>query len=60
MMAEQLKTPPSLFLPDIEGIEDPKTKQAFEEINKAIEEFVTAVYSDITRLHERVTTLEGE
>jgi len=58
-MAEQLKTPPSIFLPYIEDIEDEKIKKAFEEMNKAIEEFVTAVYSDITRLHERVATLEG-
>ena len=55
---EQLKTPPSLLLPYIEDIEDPKIKRAFEEYNKAIEEFVTAVYSDITRLHQRVETLE--
>jgi len=57
-MAEQLKTPPSLFLPDIENVEDEKIKRIFEEYNKAIEEFVTAVYSDITRLHQRVETLE--
>ena len=57
-MAEQLKTPPTLFLPYIDDVEDEKIKRIFEEYNKAIEEFVTAVYSDITRLHERVTTLE--
>ena len=56
-MAEQLKTPPTLFLPEID-IEDEKLKRIFEQYNQAIEEFVTAVYSDITRLHERVTTLE--
>ena len=57
-MAEQLRTPPTLFLPYIEDVEDEKMKRIFEEYNKAIEEFVTAVYSDITRLHERVETLE--
>jgi len=57
-MPEQLKTPPSLFLPDIENVEDEKIKRIFEEYNKAIEEFVTAVYSDITRLHERTEALE--
>ena len=58
-MPEQLKTLPTLLLPYIEDIEDEKIKRVCEEYNKALEEFVTAVHSDITRLHERVETLEG-
>lgn len=48
-----MKTPPILFLPDIENV-DPEVKIIFEEYNKALEEFVTAVYSDITRLYELI------
>jgi len=50
-MAELLKTPPTLILPDIEDIEDEKIKRVCEEYNKALEEFVTAVYSDISLLY---------
>ena len=57
-MTEILKTPPTLFLPEID-IEDEKIKKIFKEYNKAIEEFVIAVYSDISRLHERVYDLEN-
>ena len=57
-MTEILKTPPTLFLPEID-IEDEKIKRILEEYNKAIEEFVIAVYSDISRLHERVYDLEN-
>ena len=57
-MADLLKTPPSLLLPDIEDIEDEKVKRVCEEYNKALEEFVTNVYSDVSRLHERVAALE--
>jgi len=56
-MTEQLKTSPTLFLPEI-NIEDEKLKKIFEQYNKVIEEFVIAVHSDITRLHERVVELE--
>lgn len=48
-----MKTPPTLFLPDIENI-DPEIKEILEEYNKALEEFVTTVYSDISRLFEIV------
>jgi len=51
MMTELLKTPPTLILPDIEDIEDEKIKRVCEEYNKALEEFVTAVYSDISSLY---------
>ena len=54
MMADLLKTPPTLFLPDIEDIEDEKIKRVCEGYNKAIEEFVTAVYSDTSWLYERI------
>lgn len=53
-MPELLKTSPILLLPDVEDIEDLKIKRIFEEYNKALEEFVIATYSDITRLHERL------
>jgi len=55
---EQLQTLKSIFLPHIENVEDEKIKKIFEEYNRSIEEFVIAVHSDITRLHERVTELE--
>ena len=58
-MADLLKTPPTLFLPDIEDIEDEKIKRVCEGYNKAIEEFVTAVYSDTSWLYERLTVKEG-
>lgn len=56
-MTEILKTPLTLFLPEID-IEDEKLKRIFEQYNKVIEEFVIAVHSDITRFHTRIKTLE--
>ena len=58
-MADLLKTPPTLFLPDIEDIEDEKIKRVCEGYNKAIEELVTDVYSDVSWLYERLTVKEG-
>jgi len=53
-MTEQLKTSPTLILPDIEDIEDEKIKRVCEAYNKALEEFVIAVYSDVSLLRERI------
>jgi len=58
-MAEILKTPKSLILPDLENIKDPEVKRIFEEYKKAIDEFVIAVYSDISRFHDRIYDLEN-
>ena len=57
-MTEILKTPKTLFLPNIDNIKDPETKKALEEYNKIFNELITAVYSDISRLHVRVGELE--
>jgi len=57
-MAEILKTPKSIPLPDID-IEDPEIKRIFEEYNKIIKRLNIAVYSDVVRLHERIYDLEN-
>jgi len=58
MMAEILKTPKSISLPDID-IEDPEIKRIFEEYNKIIKRLNIAVYSDVVQLHERIYDLEN-
>ena len=57
-MSEILKTPKSIILPDI-NIEDPEIKRILEEYNKIIEEFMIAVYSDVSRFHKRIYDLEN-
>ena len=58
-MAEFLKFPKSVILPTLENIEDEKVKKIFEEYNKAFNELVTAVYSDVSWLYGRLTVEEG-
>lgn len=58
-MAEFLKTPKSVVLPTLEKIEDPEVKKAFEEYNRVFNELVTAVYSDLAWLHQRIYKLEN-
>jgi len=57
-MAEFLKTPKNLILPDVEKIEDPEVKKVCEEYNKAFNELIIAVYSDFPWLHKRIYDLE--
>ena len=57
-MTEILRTPKNLILPDI-NIEDPEIKRVLEEYNKVFFELITALYSDISRLHSRVYDLEN-
>jgi len=57
-MAEFLKTPKSVILPTLENIEDEEIKKVFEEYNRVFNELVTAVYSDLSWLHERIYKLE--
>jgi len=57
-MPEILRTPKNLILPDI-NIEDPEIKRILEEYNKIFFELITALYSDISRLHQRIYDLEN-
>jgi len=57
-MSEILRTPKNLILPDI-NIEDPEIKRILEEYNKIFFELITALYSDISRLHQRIYDLEN-
>ena len=57
-MAEILKTPKTLILPYIENIEDPEIKKVLEEYNKIFFELISAVYTDVSRLHTRLEALE--
>ena len=57
-MSEVIRTPKNLILPDID-VEDEKTKRILEEYNKIFFELITALYSDISRLHDRVYDLEN-
>ena len=57
-MTEILRTPKNLILPDID-VEDEKTKRILEEYNKVFFELITALYADISRLHDRVYDLEN-
>jgi len=57
-MTEILKTPKTLFLPNIDNIKDPETKKALEKYNEIFNELITAVYSDVSRLHVRLGELE--
>ena len=59
MVAEFLKMPKSLILPTLEKIEDEEVKKVFEEYNRVFNELVTAVYSDVSWLYERLTVKEG-
>lgn len=58
-MAEFLKTPKSVILPTLENIEDEEIKKVFEEYNRVFSELVTAVYSDLAWLHQRIYDLEN-
>ena len=58
-MAEFLKMPKAVILPTLEKIEDPEIKKIFEEYNRVFSELVTAVYSDVSWLYERLTVEEG-
>lgn len=58
-MAEFLKTPKSVILPTLENIEDEEIKKVFEEYNKIFSGLVTAVYSDLAWLHQRIYNLEN-
>jgi len=58
-MAEFLKIPKSVILPTLENIEDPEVKKALEEYNKIFSELVIAIYSDFSRMHERIYELEN-
>jgi len=56
---EFLKFPKSVILPTLENIEDEKVKRIFEEYNRVFNELVTAIYSDVSWLHEKLTVEEG-
>lgn len=58
-MAEFLKTPKNVILPTLENIEDEEVKKIFEEYNRVFSELVTAVYSDLAWLHQRIYDLEN-
>jgi len=55
---EFLKFPKSVILPTLENIEDEEVKKIFEDHNKAFNELITAIYSDLSWLHERIYKLE--
>jgi len=57
-MAEFLRTPKSVILPTLENIEDEKLRKVLEEYNRAFNEIVTAIYSDLAWLHQRIYDLE--
>lgn len=57
-MAEFLKTPKTVILPTLENIEDEEVKKVFEEYNRVFSELVTAIYSDLSWLHQRIYDLE--
>lgn len=57
-MTENLRTPKTLILPNTESVKDPETKRALEEHNRLFTELITALYSDISRLHKRLEALE--
>lgn len=54
---EILRTPKNLILPDI-NVEDEEVKRILERYNEIFFELITALYSDISRLHERLEALE--
>lgn len=57
-MPEFLKTSKSVILPTLENIEDEKLKKVLEEHNRVFNELVTAIYSDLSWLHQRIYDLE--
>ena len=57
-MAEFLKMPKTVILPTLENIEDEKVKKVLEEYNRALNELVVAIYSDLSWLHQRIYDLE--
>jgi hypothetical protein len=57
-MTEFLRTPKSVILPTLGNIKDEELRKVLEEYNKAFNELVIAVYSDLAWLHQRIYTLE--
>lgn len=57
-MTEFLKIPKQIILPTLEKIEDPESKKVLEEHNRVFNELVTAIYSDLSWLHQRIYDLE--
>lgn len=58
VMAEFLKTPKIVILPTLENIEE-EEKKSFENDNQVFSELVTAIYSDLSWLHQRIKDLGG-
>jgi len=52
-----IRTPKNLVLPDV-NVENPEIKKVLEAYNKVFFELITALYSDISRLHQRLEDLE--
>lgn len=57
-MTEFLKIPKQIILPTLEKIEDLESKKVLEEHNRVFNELVTAIYSDLSWLHQRIYDLE--
>lgn len=58
-MADFLRTPNTVILPDLDKIEDEEVKKVLEEYNRILESFFIDVYTDLSWLHNRIYKLEN-